>query len=455
MNTNTSIPIYEDDDIARALNWFLSFMSAKHWETRRASIEKSVKIEIGRTEPKDASLSDMKPLSVRDDRIGWYLYLVDCLLNDMPSYELIQGARVVPLFKRIGMDLDFLKSVEGIELKVKRLLKQEKSQADAILFEMLTALMWVKNGWNVSFIPTTSGKSPDLLAKKCGEEFYIECKRLAQSSTYAIHERDKWLKMLTFIKDDLMPRNLLLDVIFHVELHTLDDTFLREQLSGKLPLIVKPGCIISNETWTVNVSFVDIDAINRHLDRYFVKYASTQLRYLIGGERAEEIGFSSGMKAKYFPIGEGSGNNLYISGIAKAFGVYWQCDAPISIDTKARDIWCQLRDAIEQFPEQKNAVVHIGLETLDGIKVAKERLSKIEKTVSFWDSGNKNVDWVYCHFFQSYTPIKEVWVFDETVRWFAKDMWNVINDPLEQGCFLIIPWDVPDDDNVHWNKPQP
>lgn len=450
------VPIYKDDDIQRALKWFLSFMSEIGWATRKAAVEKVVQIEIRTTRSTSTSLSEMLPLSVSDDKIGWYLYLMECLLYDITKYELVQGARVAPIFKRIGIDLEIVKNVGGIETKIKRLLKKEKSQADETLFEILVALVWAKNGWEVSFIPEEPPyKRADLLAKRGTEEKYIECKRQNKSSAYSENERDKWLTMFSFIKNDLIEKNILLDVVFHVELSTLDDKFIQEQLSGKLQLIVAPSHIISNEFWDVHVSFVDIKAINDHLDHYYVKNASTQLQYLIGGEKKDSTGFTSGMMAKYVTVGDSGGNNLYVERIEKAFGAHWKCDCLEAINAKARDIWKQLKAAVSQIPADSKAVIHVGIETHDGPDVDNERLAKISKTVSVWDDdGTENVEWVYCHFFQSYAPPDQVWVIDETITSFSKDK-DHRNNPLGEGAFLIIPWDVPDDDDVHWHKPQP
>ena len=102
-----------------------------------------------------------------------------------------QGARVIPMFKRMGADFEHLQEIKGLEDKVKHLIKKGRSQADAILFELLTALCWSKNGWEVSFIPENPPlKTPDLLAVRDEERYYIECKRLRKSSDFSEHERE-------------------------------------------------------------------------------------------------------------------------------------------------------------------------------------------------------------------------------------------------------------------------
>lgn len=64
------------------------------------------------------------------------------------------------------------------------------------LFELLTASFYLKNGYEVAFIPENSiawpdgetKKSPDLLVKSGDLEFYVECKR-ADKQNQALKER--------------------------------------------------------------------------------------------------------------------------------------------------------------------------------------------------------------------------------------------------------------------------
>ena len=99
--------------------------------------------------------------------MAWYLYLVDTALRDPLKYEPIQGARVLPIFKRLGTDLDLLKRIGGVDERVQRLLGGERAQLDGGLFELLVALLWKRTGYPiVEFIPERPpGKSPDILAR--------------------------------------------------------------------------------------------------------------------------------------------------------------------------------------------------------------------------------------------------------------------------------------------------
>jgi len=136
----------------------------------KAKIEQKISLKFRTSPPFSDSLTEGTLIVDREDKIGWYLYLVDMLINEPHKYEYFQGSRVIPIFKRIGIDLESLKNIKGIEKRVRDLIKRRRHEADALLFEILTALLWAKNGYNVSFIEETAEKkTPDILAEKEGK----------------------------------------------------------------------------------------------------------------------------------------------------------------------------------------------------------------------------------------------------------------------------------------------
>ncbi len=162
-------------------------------------------VEERKSAPFSESLDKGTLLVIKDDQIGWYLYLVEMYLKQPHKYEFFQGARVIPIFKRFGQDFEMLMQIEGIRKKVKNLIKVRKSEADAMLFEILTALVWVRNGWNVSFLEESkTGKMPDLYAKKDDREFYIECKRQMKTSDYTYRETKKRQIMISYLSKELL-----------------------------------------------------------------------------------------------------------------------------------------------------------------------------------------------------------------------------------------------------------
>jgi hypothetical protein len=435
-----------DQDVIKSLRWFLSFISKSDWERRKGFIES--KISFGYTD----SASKNTPLVIKDDLIGWYLYLAEIYVYEHHKYEYYQGARIIPIFQRLGKDLDHLKCINGLEKRVKDILRKRKSEADSLLFEILVALLWVKNGYKVTCIPEeANNKTPDFCAERNGKILNIECKRQSKTSDYTYLETRKRQKMISHISDTLLKHNCLLEVSFHVELHTLPDTYLKDLLHNKLPLAIS-GKIVQNDEIDVDLSFVDIPAIKKHLNENLVKYNSPLLNQLIANKPVDNKAFTCSILAKFIRKGEGEANNLYVDDISNAYGVHWTCDSQEAIWAKARNIKTQLHKAISQLNSSDTAVIHIGMETYDGPEVERQRLDKIFDTLGDIKIENSNLEWLFLHYFQSYSPPDQLWVFDETTQsiYFNKDA----TCPLDKR-FLIVPEENSESDAFHWERPLP
>lgn len=442
----------EDDDVISAWKWFLSFISEGDWKRRKANIEKKISVEFKASPPSLEGLSEVTVLAVKDDLIGWYLYLVDMIINEPHKYEFFQGARVLPIFKRFGTDLDRLKKIEGVEKRIKDLMRKRQSEADAILFEILTALLWARNGYEITFVDEKNEKTPDIIAKKEGRTWSIECKRQSKTADYTYRETAKRRKMISYISFELLKQNILLDIVFHVELETLPDSFLKDLLERTFTQRVNPGRIVSNGQVDIDLAFVDMPAIKQHLENNSVKYGSPLLNTLIGKKQIDGKGFTCGLYANLFRVGEGNVNNLFMSDISNAYGVHWSCDAKEAVWAKARDIKSQVHAAIQQFNSEDTAIIHVGMETFDGPDVEMKRLGKIKDTIEKIDLARTNLSWIFCHFFQAYSPPDQCWIFDETVSSFSPHL----GIPPLLKRLMIVPEDGDNAEGIaHWDRPLP
>jgi len=449
-----NIPLDQDKDVLKTYNWLMTLISKEDWLVRKTDIEKRITIENKTSTPFSDPLDKGTLLVIKDDQIGWYLYLAETFLKEPQKYESIQGSRVIPIFKRLGIDFDLLMTIEGVEQKIKVLLKKRRAEADAILFEILTALTWARNGWFVKFLEEgKGGKSPDLLVAKGKRKYQVECKRQMKTAAYTYEETRKRQVMLSHLNRELLFGNFLLDITFHVELHTLADTYLKDLLSSKLSGFKVPGKISDPNIADIVVAFVDIKKINKHLQSYYVKYPSPQLNLLIGEKAADNYAFTSGMYANFLYLGDGVVNNQYVHQLANAYGVFIKCDAPEAINAKARDIKKQLFSALEQFSGADGGVIHIGMETFDGPEVEKERFLKISDTLKNTGVMAKKLKWAYLHFFQSYSTPIETWAFDETVSTIFQH--PIDGDPPLTANFLVVPDGAAIENLSHWERPLP
>jgi hypothetical protein len=456
MNMEIALNPDPDPDIQRAFDWLMSFLQPGEWDNRKSAIEKHLEA-ILKPMPRTSEIAPLRRLVGTEDRIGWYLYLVETSQHEPYRTEFHQASRVLPVFKRLGAELDQLLKIGGIESQATKILGVSKGQPDSVLFEMLVALLWIRNGWkNVAFIPpSATEKRPDIRAESDGEEWFVETKRMATSSEYSLKEREKWLRMWGRFNRCLIQNRypFILDISFHVELEFLDDDFLVSQLEKKLKLVIGPCKLISNETWDVDIRFVNLQKIAAHLEKQYVKNPSRQLQELIGGSWERSKGFTFVMLSSSVRIGGDRGVNEYIEDISWAAGAYWHCDAERAIESKARDIRRHLSDAVDQLPSKGRGVVHVGIETFDGEYVEAERYARIIDTVATFNAKEKNLRWIYIHLYESYSPPTMSWFFDETIYKFGPDE-AVANEPISSHYTV-----VPDKDggipSAHWLRNPP
>ena len=432
-----------DPDVEAVFKWLMSYIPASEWQTRRRDIESHFQAVANPT----VELGPLARLNYLADPLGWYLYLVECSLFDPVSVEVNQAARVLPFFRKLGEDLDLLKSIGGLERQVSKLFLSK--QPDSELFEMLVALVWARNDCsNVEFVEDKSQKSPDIYASKHGERWGVEAKRLG-GSEYSLKEREKWLKLWKPVSIALVEGRLpiVVDVTFHVELTSLPDDYLEQELCGKLRFVACSGTLMSNDVMTVAVKFVELNKIANHLRKYRVKRPSRQLDELITGEwPVAGRGSTTLMKARSVKIGHAKIFNDYVDDIEWAAGATWHCDAERALEQKARDIRKRLSEATEQLRDDQPGVVHIGLETYDGMLVERERYDRILNTLRSFDPRGKDLRHVYCHLYQSYTPPDKLWDFDETVYCFGVSP----DSPIVKDT-TVVPFDVVRE-GVHWNE---
>ncbi|MCK9397404.1 MAG: hypothetical protein M0Q44_17670 [Methylobacter sp.] len=454
-------------ELQRILDWFLSFIKPAEWSERKRAIEKRLE-DIHRPKKSRQDATNYESISFqKHDKncmtMSWYLYLAEMLLIEPTKYEAIQGARIIPVFERLGTDFELLRQVGGINEKVERLLSFGKGrpiEPDATLFEILVALLWKRNGWeNVSFISESiiyREKTPDIRAESENDEWIIECKRLNGRSEYSEKERKKWLKMWCHLRDYLIDKQIpaVLEIVFHVELEPLPDDFLVKELAGKLPLLSSRCIVVSDERWQVSFDTVDFNRAEAYFDKNFcVKNPSSQLCELVAGYYDPNRGFTCVTLGQSGRFGEIRANNQYFTSMDFAAGAFWYCDAEKSIDRKARDITDHLANAVKKLPEDKKSIIHVGVETLDGVLVEKKRYERIFNKVTNFDNSGKDLRWVYCHLFQSYAPPTQDWVFDETVSHFSHVDFETAS-PLTDNGVMACDQDIPVD-GMHWLRNTP
>jgi hypothetical protein len=417
------------------LDIFVSMIGFDKWNLRKEPIIEYLTNLMGLSPERKSLTDESNRLTFKKDKFAWYLFLVESYLTASPYYEFTQGARVIPIFAKIGMEFEYLLKVTGIEKRLYRLTEVKDNQPDGGLFELLVAITYAKNSENkVEFIEEiASKKNPDLCVINNGNRFFVECKRLSKSSEYSKSERKHWLTMWDPVAKYLGRSKLpvLLDIRFHKQLVDYDPMFMEKKLIPKLSKSISNETLFDNEEWTVAAELLSMDQINHKLSLVNARHPSRGLNEIIAGRDDLERGITA-----IFGTNRSSENIKYIKSLDFAACAFWSTDSQEAADAKARNVKKRISEACRQIPEGESGIVHVGLESHDGITVEQIRAAKIFSSIMNFNPFGKNLQWIYIHIFDPRDPVDKAWDFGETIHPFSI---SGCPDEIIDNRFLVVP----------------
>ena len=447
----------------RALAWFISYMGEEEWSRRKREVVKYFndlhKNELTGSFASAASrgqLDEHRPYAIYDDWIAWYMYLVDSLVDRPGCDEPMQSSRVYPVFAAIGRRLELAKGIDGISARVNELVDNRRNQADSTLFELLVAICYRRNGWEVSFIPESPPeKRPDFHARRGDQQYYIECKRLAKATEYSEREREAWLARWRPLCSYLQKNcpSAFVDVTFKVpvdQVHELSVVALVDRL-------VKDGhfgsdSYLETDSLLVSASPIDMERVGAHFSKFHVRHPSPQFLALLAGGYESSGSYTTAFVptevSAYGPDDHEHTLNIFIGGISSAYCAKWECVAEESIEKKAKDVRTHLSRATSQMIDDEPGIIHIGYETLHGPAVEFRRHEKIMQTIAAFDFGAKQVEMVFCHALQPESGI-DTFDFAETTAYYSNGP-----DPstiLQENLLMDAPG-TRVEDSTHWRQ---
>ena len=425
---------------------FLARMSPEEWATRRRSILQALaSVTDGR------ELAAAKPVRVKSDEIGWYLFLCEQTLDDPLCLDISQAQRALPFFVAIGERWPFSSRVRGLDQKLDKLLTHFKSAPDGIIFEILVALSYAANGWEVELLDEKPpAKSPDMRVTKGDKVLYVECKRQDRQPDYAATERNEFLRRWDAAKN-ILTRNaqwIWMKGAFHREVATLPEDFLAAVFSNGLPLRSSEAVIHESDMATIRARLIDREAVHRHLERFRVKVNSPAISALLGADWApanSAVTIMHMIKTSHVADCDVRVLGTYVDEIAWACGFTRVVDAEAAIDKKARDVTRHLAGALDQLPTDYPSIVHLAAETLEGKEVEQRRNEKVMATIPSFIL-DKPVLAVRFHRFQSNQSPDKLFEFDETVDKFQIDGVDLHDIPTR----VVIPLAAEMQPGKHW-----
>lgn len=429
----------DNPDVRRAVDWLKSYLAPQDWlERRAAAFTRLYAAAYG------LPAQDKRGRFFDDaDAFGWYLFLADAFIDHPWNYEPMFGSRVVPLFAALGRDLDLLKSVHGIDERVKRLVGPERRQPNGGVFELLVAAAYRRAGGKVAFRAERPGiaKTYDMDVSIAGSELAIECKRL-ETSEYDERERmrmrDLWEPAAALAQS--VQRSTFGNVSFSIPVFDVPDGYLFDKVSMWLDSGL-PSLVWADEIAGGVVGEPDLEPLRKVLMTDEVLSAGTRLQELLSGKYLRHARYLQVLRAK------AGMSPRYLAACDLAILLRWQSLAPSSIDAKARDVLKRLAEGNRQLPDDKPGIIHIGFEAVEGDEVERARYEKILASTGGFDPQGKPLRYVYVHYFVPESPPDEAWAFDETVHW--RRISGTDPRPLASP-FLVMPADVQGRDGPHW-----
>lgn len=416
-------------DAKTALDWFLEIMGDEDWAKRKRAVVSFFKKQQMSYFPDQGKarkeLSDSeRRIAFHKDWTAWYLYLVESLYFRPYVSQPSQSCRIYPFFSGIGRHIKIAKEIKGVEDKLNELLKGKDNQPDSMLFEISVAIMYARNGWNVTFLPETADKkTPDLLVEKDDTNYFVECKRQSKVTEYSENERSEWNKRWNKLVPAMTSHEIptFVDVTFKVEVSETPESILAaafsEMASSKM---ISSGYCLENDQIILSVDYIDMEKVNHHFDNYQVAWHSPQMVALFAGGYESSGSYTQVHSPKGInaigPDDEDHILNLFCTGVYNAYCAKWECISDVSIDKKAKDVRKLLSKAVKQAPENGDTIIHIAYETLHGPFVEIARHKKIAESINTFDYQEKNVKAVFCHAMQPSVGVEDSEWAETTIR---------------------------------------
>lgn len=430
----------DNPDLRAAVDWLKSFMAPEDWHARRvAAFVLLHRRAYGMRDPEEKG----RFFDARD-MFAWYLFQAEAFLDHMWNYEPMYGSRVVPVLTAIGRNRPLLEKLDGVEERLHRLVGSERSQPNGTLFELLTAAAYCRQGAKVSFRPEKRGvaRTWDLDVELEGRLYAVECKRL-ETSDYGDRERTRMRELWGPAAHLLAEQEIstFCNVDFKVPTNDIPGDYfigkIVEWQSTRRPSLL----------WKDNISEgvigeMDLGPLQRVLETNDVLSAGTRLHELLTGRYIRHANYNQVIRFQ-------PGNSpRFIGECDLAILLRWQNSSNVSIRAKARDVMRKLAEAHDQLPADRESIVHIGFEAVEGDEVEKARYEKILASTGRFDAKGKPLRFVYCHYFVPESPPDEAWAFDETVQW--RRITGSNQRPLAEP-FLVIPEGSSVRSGVHWD----
>ncbi len=403
--------------------WIVEIMGEAAWLKRREKLILKIRTVEDQCYVGDKPIEWQLYSSPFEDKIVWYMLLIDVLNKEPFSDDPFESQRIYAIFGSVGDQLDKLKLVSNVEGVMRKLISSKRNSPDNDLFELLVAAHYLRNGYKVSFVEEAPPlKTPDLLVSKNGVEIYVECKRLERVTCYSKSEKIAWEELWRKLSLEILKGESFcwVDIYFHINPSEIEPDMLiaayHEASSGLYKEKRKYSC----EKFELMVNFINKDVVFEHFSGNRVRVNSPQFQLLFFGDiNPNEKRSIATIPTGIFRAGSKEGFlNIFLDGVGKCAGGQWRCTYPESIDKRSVHFKSKVREAADQIPSGKLGVVHVFYETSEGTGVEVARRQKLIAEFTNFVAGGKNILGAFVHGVHVY-PNVEGLEWAETVQNFT------------------------------------
>jgi hypothetical protein len=441
-------PVEDDNDVRSALQWLQDV--APDRATLRARIKAAHEFYREQSAPRDdCTWPETSSLVVKNDLIASYLAQADALLNDWRCYDIRLGGKVLPFIKDLGKGVNYLTDIEGAADRARRMLNPKNEHPDGALYELITAIRYAHDGFEVGFIEETSQRSGDLMLGVPGRarDIQIECKRLRPSQhelREAAHVQTLFEPLRTLIHTGRL--NVHVDVKFLTSVSEISRQYLAERVEGVIgsPLALSDGNQWRDEFAEGMVRPSGIDAVHEDMAETYLLFGP-KLARLLTGQYQPEGTYHIAVRAKPLPQ-----DPRYMDVADYASILTWHCLSQDSIETRARHIGSKLAEVDRQLAKARIGITHIGMEAeRDALTADMRRQRNLAAVRAF--RAKSNLAEVHLHYYLPRVSEQNSWMIDESVDSSARPNEFLLDDRR----LLILGDSEIDNDQPVWHLPPP
>ena len=438
--------VAEDGDVSAALDWLLSVERNPKDLLERIRVAQAYYCD--NSAPVNSRWPQMSALLFKQDLIAGYLAQVDAFLNDRRAYDLLLGSKIVPFFKHIGLGIGELAKIPGATTRATRLLRPNGEHPDGGIFELVAAVRYAREDFDVEFIPEATERAADMRLGAGGLDkfMHVECKRL-RPSVYELRETANAMELFKPMEDLVHRRrlNMHLDVNFKVELSSVPRNYLVDRATSAItsPILLSGGYPWRDEYAEGLITTASLHEVRADIVESSLIVGSKMAR-LLCGRRVSEGTYFIALSAEARPD-----DPRFVDSVDFASVVTWQCSSDASVNARARHIRSKLADIDRQMKTAEMGIVHIGMDAERDSGTADLRRARNLEAVRSFRAASNTVEF-NLHYFLARVTESTAWTIDETVDWNSRLGEGLLDDPrLLMGATEI------DSEIAAWHLPPP